>query len=73
MNKDQIQGEVEQLKGKIKEIWGRLSDDDIELVNGKQEQFLGKLQSVYGLKKEEAEKQYHELSKLYDGSSNKAA
>ena len=63
MNKDQLEGKVDQLGGKIKEMWGRLSDDDIALVNGKREQFFGKLQETYGLAKEEAEKQLHELEK----------
>jgi len=73
MNQDQIQGKFEQLSGKIKETWGKLSSDDIALANGKRDQFLGKLQQVYGLAKEDAEKRYSELEKSCGCSSNKAA
>ena len=41
MNEEQVKGKFEQLSGKIKETWGRLSDDDIALANGKTEQFFG--------------------------------
>ncbi len=63
MNQDQAQGKFDQLSGKIKETWGRLSDNDIALVNGKREQFFGKLQETYGLNKEDAEKRFSELEK----------
>ncbi|MFA4995122.1 MAG: CsbD family protein [Bdellovibrionales bacterium] len=63
MNQDQMQGKFEQLKGKIKETWGRLSDDDIALANGKMEQFLGKVQETYGVTKEAAQKSYDEIAK----------
>jgi uncharacterized protein YjbJ (UPF0337 family) len=61
MNQDQIQGKFDQLKGKIKETWGRLSDDDIALANGKRDQFLGKLKETYGLTVEDAQKRLSEL------------
>ncbi len=70
MNQDQVSGKFDQLKGKIKETWGRLSDDDIALYNGKQDQFFGKLQEKYGLAKEEAENQLKEMEKT---SHNRAA
>jgi uncharacterized protein YjbJ (UPF0337 family) len=57
MNKEQIQGKTEQVAGKLKEKWGKLTGDDIALYNGKREHFLGKLKEHYGLAKEEAEKQ----------------
>ncbi len=66
MNHDRVEGKFEQLRGKIKEMWGRLSDDDIALMDGKREQFFGKLQSMYGLNKEEAEKRFKELQKSCD-------
>jgi len=71
MNQDQIQGKFEQIKGKIKEAWGRLSDDDIALYNGKRDQFFGKLQLTYGIAKEDAQKRLDEFEKTSD--SNKAA
>lgn len=63
MNKDQIEGNWEQFKGKIKQTWGKMTDDDIALANGKRQEFLGKVQESYGIGAEEAEKQFSELEK----------
>ena len=57
MNREQFEGSWHQLKGKIKEKWGKLTDDDIATINGKYEQFLGKLMQKYGYSKEQAEKE----------------
>jgi uncharacterized protein YjbJ (UPF0337 family) len=74
MNKEQIDGKNEQLAGKIKETWGKLTDNDIALYNGQREQFLGKLKEHYGLIKEEAEKQIKALEDAAaSGSATKAA
>jgi len=73
MNKDQIKGNVTQLAGRIKETWGRLTDDDIALADGKREQFLGKLQTAYGLTKEDAEKRFAAVEKSCGCNTNKAA
>jgi len=56
MNWDQVSGQWKQLKGKIKEQWGNLTDDEIDVAAGKRDQFVGKIQEKYGIKKEEAEK-----------------
>lgn len=63
MNKDQINGKFEQLKGEIKKTWGKLTDDEIMLYNGKQDLFFGKLKERYGLAKEAAEQRIKELEK----------
>jgi len=55
MNKEQVQGKAEQLKGEIKKTWAKLTDNDIMLLDGKRDQFLGKLKEHYGLAKEDAE------------------
>jgi len=57
MNREQFEGNWHQLKGKIKEKWGKLTDDDVAIINGKYEQFVGKLQERYGYSKEQAEKE----------------
>lgn len=59
MNKDTFQGDWNMLKGKIKEKWGKLTDDDITEIKGKKDQLVGKLQKKYGLAKEKAEEQIH--------------
>ncbi len=61
MNKEQIDGKTEQLQGLMKQTWGKLTDDDLMMYNGKREQFLGKLRDRYGLAKEDAEKKIQAL------------
>ena len=60
MNWDRIEGNWKQAKGKVKEQWGKLTDDDIALVNGKRDQLSGKLQERYGIGKDEAERQVND-------------
>jgi len=57
MNWDQIAGSWKQFQGKVREKWGKLTDDDLTVVAGKRDQLSGALQQRYGLAKEEAEKQ----------------
>ena len=57
MNWEQIEGNWTQFKGKAKEKWGELTDDDLDRIEGKRDQLVGKLQERYGLAKEEAERQ----------------
>jgi uncharacterized protein YjbJ (UPF0337 family) len=57
MNWDQIEGKWKQAKGEIKQKWGKLTDDDLDVVNGKQDVLVGKIQERYGITKEEAQKQ----------------
>jgi len=55
MNWDQIEGNWKQFKGQAKEKWGKLTDDDIERVEGRRTELLGLLQTRYGHAKETAE------------------
>ena len=57
MNEDRIKGNWTQFKGKVKEQWGKLTDDDMDVIAGKRDQMLGKLQERQGLAKEAAEDQ----------------
>jgi uncharacterized protein YjbJ (UPF0337 family) len=65
MNWDRIEGNWEQFKGKAKEQWGDLTDDDLEKIQGKQQQLSGKIQKRYGIAKDEADQQ---IKKWYDAS-----
>ena len=58
MNSDQIQGNWKQLKGKMREKWGKLTDNDWEQIAGKKDQLLGKLQERYGYTRDQAERDY---------------
>ena len=57
MNWDQIEGKWKQLRGNVKEQWGKLTDDDLDVIAGKREQLMGKIQERHGISQEEAEKQ----------------
>jgi len=57
MNDDRIEGNWMQFKGKVKEQWGKLTDDDLDIIAGKRDQLLGRIQERHGLAKDEAEKQ----------------
>jgi uncharacterized protein YjbJ (UPF0337 family) len=57
MNQDRIQGRWKQLKGKVKEQWGKLTDDDLDVIAGRRDQLLGRIQQRHGLAKDEAERQ----------------
>jgi uncharacterized protein YjbJ (UPF0337 family) len=57
MNWDRIEGNWKQLKGKVKEQWGKLTDDHIDQIAGNKDQLVGKIQEQYGISKDEAERQ----------------
>jgi uncharacterized protein YjbJ (UPF0337 family) len=57
MNWDTVKGDWKQFRGKIKEQWGKLTDDDLDRIEGKRDQLLGAVQKRYGLAKGEAERQ----------------
>lgn len=63
MNKDTFAGNWKELKGKVKEQWGKLSDDRLEEIAGKRDQLAGEIQKAYGVSREEAEKQVQEFEK----------
>lgn len=60
MNWDRIQGNWKQVTGKAKTQWGKLTDDDLDVIAGQRDQLAGKIQERYGIAKEEAEKQLDE-------------
>ena len=57
MNWDRIKGNWTQVTGRVKEQWGKLTDDDLAVVAGRREQLGGKIQERYGVAKDEADKQ----------------
>lgn len=57
MNEDTLKGKWKQLEGKIKEQWGKLTDDDIKVAEGNSEYLAGKVQERYGVARDEAERQ----------------
>jgi uncharacterized protein YjbJ (UPF0337 family) len=57
MNWDRIEGNWKQVTGKAKVQWGKLTNDDLDVIAGKREVLAGKIQERYGITKDQAEKQ----------------
>jgi uncharacterized protein YjbJ (UPF0337 family) len=57
MNQDTLNGQWTQLKGQVREQWGKLTSDDLDQIQGRTEQLVGKIQQRYGIARDEAEKQ----------------
>jgi uncharacterized protein YjbJ (UPF0337 family) len=60
MNWDQVQGRWTEVKGRAREKWGDLTDDELEAAKGDREQLAGQIQRKYGKSKEEAEREVDE-------------
>jgi len=63
MNWDQVAGKWKQFKGQMKQKWGKLTDDDLDVIAGKRDQMAGKLQERYGFAKDQAEKELDEFTR----------
>ena len=57
MNRDRIEGQWTQLKGKVRQQWSKLTDDDVGRIEGRREELIGRIQERYGIAEDEAEKQ----------------
>ena len=57
MNWDRVEGNWKMFKGKVKEKWGKLTDDDLDRAAGKRDQLAGRIQERYGIAKDEADRQ----------------
>jgi uncharacterized protein YjbJ (UPF0337 family) len=63
MNWDWTEGNWNIAKGKVKEKWGKLTDDDLDVIKGKRDQFIGALQKRYGYAREQAEREADEFAR----------
>lgn len=76
MNWDRVEGNWKQFKGKVKEQWGKLTDDHIDNIAGKRDQLVGRIQEGYGIGKDEAERQVKDWEDrnqdLFDDASSTA-
>ena len=59
MNQDMFEGKWKQMRGQVKEWWGKLTDDDLDRVAGKADQLIGLLQEKYGYTREQAKDEYN--------------
>lgn len=72
MNWDQVEGQWKQYKGQAKEKWGKLTDDDLDVIDGQRQQLVGRLQERYGIAREAAEGQINDFIRTLDESRAKA-
>ena len=71
MNWDRVEGNWKQLKGKAKQKWGQLTDDQLDVIAGNRDQLIGEVQETYGIAKDEAEKQVEEWGKICEKEFDK--
>lgn len=57
MNWDRIEGNWMQFKGKAKQQWGKLTDDELDQIEGRRDQLVGRIQERYGIQRDEADRQ----------------
>lgn len=70
MNWDTIAGGWKQAKGKVREKWGKLTDDDLEVIAGKRDQLVGRIQERYGITREEAEHQVKDFADRFSAAES---
>jgi uncharacterized protein YjbJ (UPF0337 family) len=58
MNEDMLKGQWTQIKGKVREQWGKLTSDDLDQIEGRAEQLVGKIQERYGMAREDARREF---------------
>lgn len=73
MNQDIVRGKWLQLKGNVKEQWGKLTDDDVQAIDGRAEAAIGKLQEAYGYKMERAESEWKKFCEKHSDRDSSAS
>jgi uncharacterized protein YjbJ (UPF0337 family) len=57
MNEDILQGQWQQLKGRVRQQWGKITNDDLDQIKGSRDVLKGKIQEYYGRTREQAEEE----------------
>ncbi|HEV8441034.1 MAG TPA: CsbD family protein [Methylomirabilota bacterium] len=73
MNKDILEGKWKQLRGKAKETWGKLTDDDLDRIEGKSDQLIGLLQQRYGYARDRAQEELNRFLAAAPDSADREA
>jgi uncharacterized protein YjbJ (UPF0337 family) len=68
VNEDRVKGNWNQIKGKVKEQWGKLTDDDLDVIAGRRDQLYGRIQERHGVARDEAEKQVKDFERKNPGA-----
>jgi uncharacterized protein YjbJ (UPF0337 family) len=69
MNNDILKGKWTQMKGQVQSKWGKLTNDDLDVVNGERQQLIGRIQERYGIAKDEAERQVSDFERTAGSAS----
>jgi len=70
MNWDRIEGNWKQFSGKVRAQWGKLTDDDLDVIDGRREELAGRIQEVYGVSKDEADQQIERFAGSLDSGTS---
>ena len=73
MNTDILKGKWLQVKGDVRTWWGKLTDDDVDQIQGDAEKFIGKLQERYGYGREQAEREVNDFCSMPDEQRRRIA
>jgi len=65
MNKDTLGGNWKQFKGEVQRQWGKLTNDQLDIIEGNREKLAGQIQEAYGVAKDEAERQVREFNQRF--------
>lgn len=57
MNWDRVEGNWKTFQGQVRQQWGKLTDDDLDVIAGRRDELIGRIQNAYGMARDEAEKQ----------------
>lgn len=72
MNEQTMQGNWMQLKGKVREQWGKLTNDDLDRIAGKRDQLIGRLTELYGRSKDEIQREVSQFESKLESRTEKA-
>jgi uncharacterized protein YjbJ (UPF0337 family) len=72
MNRDTLKGQWHQVKGEVKTQWGKLTDSDLDQIEGQSETLIGKIQERYGYAKDRAEQEFNDFQAASDKLANDA-
>ena len=63
MNWDHVEGRWTEFRGKVRERWGKLTDDDLDVIAGKRDQLIGLIQQRYGTARDEVDREVKEFER----------
>ena len=73
MNQDVLAGKRKQMRGQVKQWWGKLTDDDLDLIDGGMDKLAGALQERYGWERDQAEREMKQRFESYDQETRNPA